>query len=180
MAKTRQQKETTVKDLIDKFKKFKSLILIDFAGLKVKEVTGLRRLCREAKIDYLVVKKTLIKKALDKTEIKGFDPKELKGNIALVFGFEDEIAPAKLLDKFAKDHEALKFLAGILVIGPKEYKILDVSGTKSLAALPTKPELLAKMIGSMKAPLSGFVNVLQGNLRGLVLVLNAIKDKKAA
>lgn len=180
MAKTRQQKETTVKDLIDKFKRFKSLMLINFTGLKVKDASELRRLCREAKIDYLVVKKTLIKKALDKTEINGFDPKELKGNIALVFGFEDEIAPAKLLDKFAKNHDALKFLAGILVTGPKEYKILDVSGTKSLAALPTKLELLAKMIGSIKAPLSGLVNVLEGNLRGLVLVLNAIKDKKTA
>jgi len=178
MPKTKEQKENTVKDLVDKLSRFKSLIFVNFVGLKVKEVTKLRRLCEEAGIDYLVTKKTLMKIALDKAGIKDFNPKELKGNIALVFGFEDEVAPAKLLDKFAKDHEALKFLAGILVTGPKEYKIMDVLGVKSLATLPSKLELLAKMVGSIKAPLSGLVNILEGNLRGLVLVLKAIKDKK--
>jgi large subunit ribosomal protein L10 len=179
MPKTKQEKEITINDLVDKFSRFKSLIFVSFSGMKVKDTTQLRRTCREAGIDYLVAKKTLLAKALEKTDIKGFAPKEIEGSAAAVFGFEDEVAPAKLLNKFAKDHEALKFLSGILVTGVKEYKILDTAGVKSLAALPTRPELLAKMLGSIKAPLSGLINVLQGNLRGLVVVLNAIKDQKS-
>lgn len=178
MPKTRQEKEKVINDLIDKFSRFKSLIFVNFSGMKVKDITQLRRACREAGIDYLVAKKTLLAKALEKNDIKGFSPKEIEGSAAAVFGFDDEVAPAKLLSKFAKNHEALKFLNGILVTGAKEYKLLDTAGVKSLAALPTKPELLAKMLGSIKAPLSGLVNVLEGNLRGLVVVLNALKDKK--
>lgn len=178
MPKTKQEKEVTINDLVDKFSRFKSLIFVSFSGMKVKDTTQLRRACRGAGIDYLVAKKTLLAKALEKTDIKGFSPKELEGSAAAVFGFEDEVAPAKLLDGFTRSNEALKFLSGILVTGAKEYRILDAAGVKSLAALPTKPELLAQMLGSIRAPLSGLVNVLQGNLRGLVVVLNAIKDQK--
>ncbi len=180
MPKTRQEKEIILNELVQKFQKFKSLVFINFAGLKVKDVSELRRLCEKEKIDYLVVKKTLIKLALSQVGIVGLDPKELKGNLALVFGFDDEVAPAKLLEKFAKDHEALKFLAGIVSSSPKEYRFLDEVAVKSLALLPSRTESLARVVGSIKAPLTGLVNVLAGNLRGFVLVLNALKEKKAA
>jgi len=180
MPKTRQEKEITINSLTEDLARFKAAVFFDFTGLKVKHINQLRRLCEKEKINYIVAKKTIMKIALEKAGIAGFEPKSLVGNVAMAIGFEDEVAPAKLIAKFAKDNEALKLLAGILVAGPKEYKFLDLAGVKSLASLPSKLELLAKMVGSIQAPLAGLVNVLSGNLRGLVQVLNSIKDKKTA
>ena len=173
MPKTKEQKKKIIEDLTDKLKKFKSLVFVDFKGLTVKDASDIKKLCKKQNVDYVVVKKTLIKLALAKAGIKDIDVKQLAGNIALVIGFEDEVAPAKIVGKFARDHESLKMLGGIM-----ESKFIDLNQVVALSKIPSKVELLAKLVGSINAPVSGFVNVLVGNLRGLVQVLNSIKEQK--
>lgn len=170
MAKTKQKKEELFKDLKAKLSGSKSVVFAQFNGLGVKEMEDLRNKCREEEVEYFVAKKTLLKKALEEV---GFEVPELEGEVSVAFSIKDEVAAAKILDTFAKSHEQVKFLAGIL-----ENQIITAEKVKGLAGLPSKDELLAKMVGSIKAPISGFVNVLSGNLRGLVNVLSAIKDSK--
>lgn len=173
MAKTREKKEQEVGLLKDNLEKSKSVVFANYNGLKVKEVEELRKKCRAERVGYQVVKKTLLKKSLSEVKMESEAVSDFNGGIAVTFGFDDEVAPAKILNDFAKEHEALEFFGGFLegsYVGPE--KIL------ALAKLPSKQELLAKVVGSIKAPVSGFVNVMAGNLRGLVQVLNAIKENK--
>ncbi len=172
MAKTKEQKIKMAEDLQDKIKKSKSIILVNYEGLKVSDIQSLRKLLKKETIDYLVAKKTLFKRACAQTKLD-IDPKAIPGNFALVFAYADEVAPAKILAKFAKDNEKLKIVAGIL-----DGKLIAERQVIALSKLPSKPELLARLVGCINYPASGFVTVLAGNFRGLVQVLNAIKDKK--
>lgn len=171
MTKTKQQKQEMLEYLKEKLADSKSVVFANFTGLSVNDMEDLRSKCRQAGVQYLVAKKTLLKKALAEA---GFEAPELGGEISVAFSRQDEVAAAKILNEFSKGHEEVKFIAGIL-----ENKIIGAEEVKGLAQLPSKDELLAKMVGSIKAPISGFVNVLSGNLRGLVNVLNAIKDGKS-
>ncbi len=173
MAKTRQQKQDTVQDLVQGIKDSKAVVFANFQGLKVSESEELRQQCREQKIKYLASKKTLLKKALKEA---GFDvdTKIFEGGVATVLGTEDEVAPAQIIDKFAKDHEVVTIFGGIL-----EGQFIDAIKVGELAKLPSKQELLGRLVGSINAPVSGFVNVLAGNIRNLVNVLNAVKESKA-
>ena len=173
MAKTRQQKETAVKDLTDKMTKAKAMVFVNFDGLKVKEVEELRKNFRTENIDYLVAKKTLMKIAFKDAGVEGVDEKTFAKEVGTVIGYDDEVAPARVVEKFAKEHEALKSIGGIL-----EGKFVTREKVVELSKLPSKEQLLARVVGSIKAPISGFVNVLAGNLRGLVQVLDAIKNTK--
>ena len=98
----------------------------------------------------------------------------MEGQLAFVYGGEDEVSAAKIISKLGKDNENLKMLGGVL-----EGKAMDQAEITALSKLPSKDELLAKVVGSLKAPISGFVNVLGGNLRGLVYTLKAIKEQKS-
>lgn len=173
MPKTRQKKEEVVKDLTEKVKKAKSLVFVNFDGLKVKEVEELRQTFRKENIEYLVAKKTLMNIAFKDAGIENFDAKEFEKEVATVIGYEDEVAPARMVEKFSKDHEALKSVGGVL-----EGKFVDRAKVVELSKLPSREELLAKVVGSINAPVSGFVNALAGNLRNLVYVLDAIKSSK--
>lgn len=175
MAKSRKQKELTLGDLTEQLGKAKSVVFADVKGLTVKDATFLRNKARKENVGVLVAKKTLMRLAFKKAGYEGVDPGALQGSLVMVTGFDDEVAPAKLAAEFAKDHEALKIVAGVL-----ERKLVDAASITALSKLPSKQELIAKAIGSIRAPLSGLVNVLSGNLRGLVNVLNAVKDRKAA
>lgn len=174
MPKTRDQKKKIITTLEDKFKEFTSLVFVDYKGLTVKESSEIKILCKKQDVEYVVAKKTLIKLALEKAGYKDFDIKGLQGNVSMVIGFSDEVAPAKIAATFAKTHENLKLLGGIM-----EQKIIDLNQVVALSKIPSKVELLAQLVGSINAPVSGFVNVLAGNLRGLVQVLNSIKEQKA-
>jgi len=173
MAKTKQQKSKELKNLTANLQKAKSLVFVNFDGLKVKEIEELRKKCRQEHVSYMVAKKTLMKLAFKEAGITDIDPKSLDKGVATVLGFEDEVAPARIIQGFAKDHEALKTIGGIL-----ENRFVNKEKIIELAKLPSKNELLAKLVGSIKAPVSGFVNVLSGNLRSLVYVFNAIKEIK--
>lgn len=172
MPKTKDQKREDLKNLEDKFTRTKAAVFVNFSGLNVKDTTSLRSSLRKEGIDYGVAKKTLIKIAMDKTGYEGVDPKQFDGNVAAVFGYDDEVAPAKILKQFKSQHEALKILGGIL-----EKKYIDSAKVMELANIPGKQELLAKLVGSINSPVSGFVNVLAGNLRGLVQVLKSMSEK---
>jgi len=172
MPKTKVQKKEIVKSFSDKLEKSKSSVFINFKGLKVKDIESFRKKCREGGADYMVAKKTLMSLVCKEARLD-FDPKSIAGDIGTVFGIADEIYPAKIVAEFSKSHEAMKILGGFL-----EKKFIDESRVKKLSKLPSRQELLAKMVGSMQAPISGFVNVLAGNLRGLVQVLKMISEKK--
>lgn len=174
MPKTKAQKKEILNGLKKKLDEMKSAVFVNFSGIPVKEINDLRNSCKDEKIDYVVAKKTLLKKILTD---KGFtDVKDdyFSGEVATVISFEDEIAPAKIISAFSKEHEKMKILGGVL-----EGLLIDESKVKALAKLPSKQELLAKAVGSIAAPLSGFVNVLAGNLRNFVYTLNAIGEKKS-
>lgn len=177
MAKTKDQKKETLEKLTAKLDSAKAVVFACFDKLKVKDNEDLRKKCREQKVDYEVIKKTLLKKALEDKKIEGVDLASFDHGIAIATSQEDEVMPAKILHEFAKSNEALQLKSGVLVTN-EGLDVMDEARVKSLAQIPSKPELLGKMVGSLQAPISGFVNVLQGNIRGLVQVLNGIKESK--
>jgi large subunit ribosomal protein L10 len=168
---TREQKKQLVKDLAEKISGSKSIVFADFKGVKVKDLTLLKKELRSQGVEFKVAKKKLIDIALEKEGIET-KTKDLEGQVAVSLSAVDEVAAAKVIQKFAKTNENLKILGGIL--GKKSMTVEEV---KALAKLPSKEELLATLVGTIKAPISGFVNVMSGNLRGLVQVLKAISEK---
>ncbi len=173
MAISRQQKNEIVSDVSEKLKNAKGVVFAKFDGLKVGEIQELRSKCREENVFYGVIKKRLVKIAADEAGVEGFDPKAFDAGVATVISYDDEVAPARIVSTFAKDHELLSAVGGIL-----ENAFIDQEKVQELAKLPSKQELLAKAVGSMKAPVNNFVGVLAANLRNFVGVLSAIKDSK--
>jgi len=173
MPKSRQQKEATLSSLSDGLKSAKASVFANFQGLTVAEADELRNICRKEGIKVLVAKKTLLKKAFKEIGIEA-DPKVFQGGVATFFDTNDEVAPARIVNDFAKKHEVMAIFGGTL-----DGNYIDAMFVKNLASLPSKQQLLAKLVGSINSPVSGFVNVLAGNLRGLVSVLNNIKEAKA-
>ena len=174
MAKTKLQKEQDIALLAQDLKDSKAAVFANFQGLKVSESEELRGICREQGIKYSASKKTLLKRALADVGLD-VDTKAFEGGIATVLGVQDEVAPAQVIAGFAKSHEVVTIFGGIL-----EGQFIDAAKVLELSKLPSKQQLLGHLVGALNAPISGFVNVLAGNLRGLVNVLNAVKDTKEA
>lgn len=172
MSKTRAQKESIVSELVDKFARIKSAVFTSISGYTMEDANKIRAKGREKGVESLVAKKTLLSRALEKSGLP-ISKTNLDGSVLTTLGYDDEIAAAKLVAELIKDREGIKILGGIL-----EGRFVDADVIKQLATLPDKEELYAKIIGSLNAPISGFVNVLAGNLRNLVYVLNAVKDSK--
>lgn len=169
-----QQKQGIVEDIKAKFENCQSAILIDYRGLTVEEVTDLRNKFREAGVEYRVLKNTMIRRAVDALGMEGLDS-VLEGPTAVAFGMEDAVAPAKIISEFIKTTNKTEIKAGVL-----EGKAVDVAAVNALASLPSREVLVAKVLGSMNAPITGFVTALSGNIRNLLYVLNAIGEKKSA
>ena len=167
MHSIRPEKAAKVSELKDLMTGSKGVILVDYCGLTVAEDTDLRRKMREAGVTYMVAKNTFVRIAAKEAGIEGLDS-FLEHNTALAFSAEDPVAPAKILSEFAKDHKA-----GIL-----DGAVIGLDEVKALADLPSREVLLAKLIGSMQAPISGLVNVLHGTLRNFVYVVDAVRQKK--
>lgn len=174
MAKSKEQKEQIVAQLKHDFGRAKSVVFANFQGLTVAETEELRSKARAEGVGVYVAKKTLLERAVEQSDIDDVSPRAFDGGVATFFGFEDVVAPAKIVHEFSKDHEAVEILGGAM-----EGSGIAVEQVKALAALPSKQELLAKLVGSLNAPMSGFANVLAGNLRGLVTVLDGIAKQKA-
>jgi large subunit ribosomal protein L10 len=176
MPKSIQEKQEMIKQLQEKYDRAKSVAFINFDKLTVHENESLRRELESEGGEYVVPKKTLLDRALKEKNAEGFtSAKNFEGKIAIVFGYDDEVAPAKIIDKFQKQtNDKVTFVGGIL-----EGKFLEPVQMGELAKVPDKQELYAKLVGSLNSPISGFANVLAGNLRSLAYVLKAIEEKKA-
>lgn len=168
----RPEKAGKVAELKDLLTSSKGVVLVDYCGLTVAEDTELRSKMREAGVKYMVAKNTFIRIAAQEAGIEGLDA-YLEHNTAVAFSAEDPVAPAKILNDFSKDHKALEIKAGIL-----DGKVIGLDEVKAVAELPSREELLAKLVGSMQAPISGLVNVLQGTIRNFVYTLEAVQQKK--
>jgi len=183
MPKSREQKQEIIKDLQDKIAKQKASVFVDFGASTAKKVFQFRDELKDAGCLMQVVKKSLLEKALQQIQGKSLEKaketevlekiKVMKGQMAVIFGFTDEVAPAKISYLASKKNDQIKILAGIL---GKEF--LEQGRVMELAKLPNKPELVGKLLGSMQAPISNFVYVLNGNIKGLVCALDAIAKKK--
>ncbi|MGI6537705.1 MAG: 50S ribosomal protein L10 [Caldicoprobacterales bacterium] len=170
----REKKEQIVAEIKEKLSNYSSAIFIDYKGLTVAEATELRNEFRKNEVDYKVYKNTLTEIAAKELGFDDLSP-YLKGPTAIAFGIKDPTAPAKVLTESMKKLKKMEFKAGIV-----EGNIIDVEGIKALASLPSREELIAKMLGSMNAPIAGLVNVLSGTIRSLAYALNAIKEAKEA
>lgn len=174
MAKTKEQKKQEIEALLSKITESKGGAFVSYQGLNVSDLTTLRKELREAGVSLTMIKKRLLRIVLDQAGIDyqaaDFEDK----NISLALSADDEVAPAKILAKFSKNHEVLELQGGIL-----EKAFIGREQVKALANIGSKEELLAKVVGSLTSPLSGMVGVLSGNLRNLVYTLNAIRDSKS-
>lgn len=171
MPKTKDQKTAILDQLRDRLARKKAIILMNYQGLKVEETDKLKKKLRNQKIDYGVAKNSLFKIILNEKGIQ-VSSDILVQPLALGFAY-DEVVVSKEISLFAKEHEALKILGGIL-----DQSFVSAEIIEALAKLPSREELLAKMVGSLNAPLSGLVNVLVGNIRGLISVLNQVKEQR--
>lgn len=171
---TLQAKSQIVEEIKEKIRSSQSLVLVDYRGLNVAELTELRKRYREAGVDYKVYKNTMMSfafKDLGLEEVEDY----LKGPSAVAFSLNDPASAAKITTEFAKTNDKLKIKAGIV-----DGKIIDENGVKSLAELPPREVLIAQVLGGFNSPIQGFANVLQGTIRGLAIALNAIAEQKTA
>lgn len=150
------------------------VLLTDYQGLTVAEISELRSKLRSLKCEYKVIKNTLSKIALEKMGLNDF-AKNFEGPTAVAFEKGDPVSAAKVIVDFTKEHAKLKIKAGML-----GEKLLSIDDIKSLASLPSREVLLARLLGSMQSSVSGFVNVLAGVPRKFVYGLEAIRKQKEA
>ena len=169
---TRPQKEELVKKLTDQVKAGKVMVFSDYAGTSVAKMKELRDELRKNGSTYKVSKKKLIELAFKNAGIE-VDVKTMEGQLGVAIGEADEVSAAKVLATFAKKNSNFKVLRGVL-----ENKVISAEEVMALAKLPSREELLAKFVGTINAPVSGFVNVLAGNIRNFVGVLKAIGESK--
>ena len=151
MSKNIEIKKTVVAEIKEKFDRAQTVVLVDYRGLNVAEDTELRNQLRKAGVEYAVLKNTMINLAI---EGKGIDAVKahLEGPTAVAFGYEDMIAPAKILSEFAKKSKKLTIKCGVC-----DGAYLDEAGVQALATLPSKETLIAKIMGSMMSSVSKFV-----------------------
>lgn len=161
MNKNRQLKELKVAEIKEKLEKAQSVVLASYQGLTVEEDTILRKSLREAGVEYKVYKNSLVILAAKELGIEGIE-EYLEGPVSIALGYEDATAPARVLFDFAKSHKKLELKAGIV-----DSVIYNKEQVEKLATIPSKEVLIAKLLGSFKAPLSN-----------IAYVLNAIKEKK--
>ena len=185
MALTKEQKQKQIKDIKKNISNQKSVIFVDFNKVSSKDMFGLRKTLKDVGCNLKIAKKTLVRIAFGQSNISFWNKikESVPGQLALVLGIdssplakgervEDEVAPARIANKFSKDHETFKILCGIF-----ENKFIGREEILVLANLPSKQELLGKVVGSIAAPMFGFMNILQGNIKGLVVVLSKINKK---
>jgi len=176
MAISRTEKEAVVDQLAQDLGRLKLAVMTDYRGLTVSEINGLRQKLRDEGISYKVTKNTLLRLALKaNSDFSDLDPKVFTGPMALAIGFEDEVAPARVIFQYAKEHEALEIVGALTSDG----QLLSAAEVKALASLPTREQLLAQVVGTIAAPLSGLVGVMGAEVRSILNVLNAIKDQQA-
>ena len=177
MNENMSKKQAVVAELKEQLTSAKGVVLTGYKGLTVAQDTALRREFREAGVTYHVVKNTMLRLAAQEAGIEGLD-EHLEGTTAFAFSAEDAVAPAKVIGGFIKKNKLDD--AGVLMIkvGMVEGQVIDAKEVNALATLPSREELIAKMLGSMNAPISHTANALQGVIRKAVYVLDAVRAQK--
>jgi len=173
MKATKEQKQETVTTLVGRLQRAPTVYVTDFTGLNVAKVTELRRRLRAAGVEYVVVKNTLARRALDAAAVPALT-EHLAGPTALVLAGRDPVGAAKVLADFAREHEKPAIKVGLV-----EGKAVSPEQVKRLATLPPKTELLAQLGGAFQAPMAGWVGAMQGLLQMMVGALEALKTTRA-
>ena len=168
------QKETLVEEIKDRFAGSQAVLLADYRGLSVKELEQLRGKLREAGAELTVYKNSLTEIAMRELALPSLAD-HLAGPTAFVFADEDPVGPAKALTAFAKAHKALELKGGLV-----ENQVVDADGVKAIATLPSREELIAKLLGTMINPIVGFARVLNGPVEAFARTVQAVADQKAA
>lgn len=170
MALTREAKESVVAEMNNLLSATKITVVAKYTGTTVQEIQQLRRQASETNTDLKIAKNRLVIKAMSNHEtLKSADTSKLEGQLLYAFNADDEVAPAQVLYAFSKEHPQIEFVGAYSDDG----SWMDAEQVSQLAQLPSKEQLRAQLVGTIAAPISGFVNVLNGNLRGFVNVLNA-------
>jgi large subunit ribosomal protein L10 len=168
------QKQETISEIKDRFSASESVILADYRGLTVKEMQQLRVKLRESGAEVKVYKNTLTQIALRELEMPSLD-EYLEGPTAFVFAAGDPVGPAKAITAFMKDHAALELKGGFV-----QRAVIDAAGVKAIATLPSRDELLAKIMGSLVNPVRGFMAMCNAPAGALARTMQAVADQKAA
>lgn len=164
-----------LEELKKKVAEAKSMVFADYQGLKSNQTNDLRQKMKESGGEMAVAKNTLLKIALKEQNLLTEEAeKALEGQVATFFGYKDSVSGIKLLTEFAKKLNLPKIRGGIV-----EGMFADKAKVEVLSQLPSREQLIARVVGGMKSPLTGFVNVVGGTRRKLVYVLSAIADKKS-
>lgn len=171
---TKAFKTEKIDAIKSKIEKAQVAVITEYKGLTVEEITNLRRSIQKDGGDYMVTKNTLTKIAVKGTPFEVLTEK-MTGPIALAFGFDDPVAPAKAVKTFIEKSKKGEILGAVL-----DGKLLSVEETKALANLPSKEELYAKMLGSINSPTSGVVGCVSGVMASLTRAIAAVRDQKAA
>lgn len=161
MSQVIETKKQVVNEIAEKLKTSVSTVVVDYRGLNVSQLTELRKQLREAGIDFKVYKNSMTRRAADEAELSGLN-EVLTGPNAIAFSTEDVVAPAKILNNFAKENEALEIKAGVI-----EGNIASVEEVKALADLPSREGLLSMLLSVLQAP-----------VRNLALATKAVADQK--
>lgn len=171
---TKAFKTEKIEAIKSKIEKAQVAVITEYKGLTVEEITNLRRSIQKDGGDYMVTKNTLTKIAVKGTPFEALTEK-MTGPIALAFGFEDPVAPAKAVKTFIEKAKKGEILGAVL-----DGKLLSVEETKALANLPSKEELYAKLLGSINSPASGIANSINAVMSQLTRAMAAVRDQKAA
>lgn len=168
----RPEKASIVEEIVENLNKSTSAVLTDYRGLTAAEMTELRKGLREAGINFKIFKNTLATIAVRQAGLNDLEGM-LIGPTAIAFGYEDPIAVAKLVNDFAKKHDALEIKGGII-----EHQVIDQEKVVALAKLPGREQLIAQFIGLLSQPIVRLVTVLNKPVRDLAFVLNAVAQNK--
>ncbi len=168
----REEKSEVVSSFSERLKKAKGIIVAEYSGLKVSELTEIRRELRKNDSEFKIVKNRLARIAMKDTEWSVLDS-FLKGPLGIALSDLDPVTLSKVLTKYSETYPALKLKAGVV-----SGKVIDVKGLQALSKLPSKEELYAKLLGTLQAPASNLVRVLNALPQKLAIALKAISEKK--
>lgn len=172
-AKVLEAKQAQVAEAVELIKSAQTGVLVDYRGLNVAEDTELRNKLREANVKYFVIKNKILKRAVDEVGLEGLD-EVLHGPTAIAVSSEDAVAPAKVIADFAKTNEKLELKGGFM-----DGAVMSLDEVKTLAATPNFETLIAKMMGSLQAPISGLARLLSTVVDGGVEIADLIANKQA-
>ncbi len=150
-----KEKQLIIDEIKEKLERAQSAIVIDYIGITVAQADAMRKKLREANVDYTVYKNTLVKRAIEGTKYAEL-AQVLDGPSAIAFGYENAVAPAKVLSGIMKDYKKMEFKAGVV-----EGTYFDAAGVQAVASVPGREELIAKFLGSIQSPVSSLVRTFQ-------------------